>query len=143
MHHDLQKLLGVQYFGPKVDGNDDFFSDRSEEIPSYRFPESYTALLPTAIPFISLQICTPQVEVCWCNRETLLLKVCRRLPQGTYRGLPYDKWVHQGKACSVNPLRPELAMFNIEGRGSIESLVVKCESCGVTKGLASAFAQRR
>lgn len=144
-HENLQKLLGVQYFlEPKVDGKRrPFFSDRSEDIPSYRFPEIlYCTSCRRLFHSSAFKYRTTHRLRCVCNRETLLpsrfVVVC---PKGHIEDFPYDKWVHQGKACSVNPLRPELAMFNIEGRGSIESLVVKCESCGVTKGLASAFAQ--
>ena len=144
-HENLQKLLGVQYFlEPKVDGKrrPSFFQIEAKISHRIVFRKSYTALAADGYSIHQPSNIVQPTGCGVCNRETLLpsrfVVVC---PKGHIEDFPYDKWVHQGKACSVNPLRPELAMFNIEGRGSIESLVVKCESCGVTKGLASAFAQ--
>jgi len=144
-HENLQNLLGVDYFlEPKVDEKRrPFYADKSEDIPSYRFPEVlYCTSCRRLFHSSAFKYRTTNRFRCVCNKETLLpsrfVVVC---PKGHIEDFPYDKWVHWGEACPVEYQRPELAMFNIEGRGSLESLVVKCESCGTTRGIASAFAQ--
>lgn len=144
-HENLQNLLDVDYFvEPKIDDRRrPFFADKSEDIPAYRFPEMmYCTSCKRLYHWSAFKNRTYNWQKCFCGQETLLASrfvvICEN---GHIEDFPYFEWVHWGMECPSGKPKESLSMFNIEGRSSIESLVVKCNNCGSVRKMVSAFNQ--
>lgn len=143
-HENLQNLLGVDYFvEPKIDTTRrPFYANKSEDVPAYRFPRMmYCTSCKRLLDWSIFENRTSQKIRCLCGKDTILASrfvvVCQK---GHIDDFPYFTWVHRGEDCSAGRPPGNLSMFNVEGRSSIESLIIKCNDCGMVRSMVSAFA---
>lgn len=141
---NLQNLLDKDYFvKPRTDKRRKaIFADKSKDIPAYRFPEIlYCAKCHKLHHYTAFDHQTTKQMKCVCGNKSIIpsrfVAVCEN---GHIEDFPYSEWVHVGKPCSKSN-KPKLLLFNIEGRSGIDSLFVKCESCGAIRGMQGAFAE--
>jgi len=143
-NENLQNLLDKDYFvKPRTDTcRKAIFADKSKDIPAYRFPEMlYCAKCHRLHHYTAFDHQTTKQMKCVCGNKSIIpsrfVSVCEK---GHVEDFPYSKWVHVGKPCSKDD-RPKLLLFNMEGRSGIDSLFVKCDSCGLVRGMQGAFAE--
>ncbi len=144
-NENLQNYLSVDYFvEPKTDDKvKPFYSDKTADIPAYTFPEIlYCTNCKRLFHVSTFKNRLSQNNRCSCGKDTLIpsrfVLICSK---GHIEDFPYYEWVHNGKECEEDPGKLRISMFNLKGRSSIESLMIKCNACGKMKGMASAFMQ--
>lgn len=143
-NENLQNLLDKNYFvKPRTDTRRKaIFADKSKDIPAYRFPEMlYCVKCQRLHHYTAFDHQTAKQMKCICGNKSIIpsrfVAVCEK---GHIEDFPYSEWVHVGKQCSKSD-KPKLLLFNIEGRSGIDSLFVKCDSCGAVRGMQGAFAE--
>lgn len=138
-NENLQSLTGVKYFvKPKTDSSDNMFI-KSNDIPSYVFPEKlYCPNCKMIFDIKELQNQSNPHRCLNCKNPQLVaarfVVVC---DNGHIEDFPYSWWVHKGEKCKVD--NPRIKMFNIDERSDIESLMLKCCECGQIRPLFGAF----
>lgn len=140
-NENLQCLTGVKYFiKPKVD-EENIFWKKSEDIPSYVFPEKLYC--PTCHRIFDLKELQYQSNPHKCiNCGNLQLVAARFVvvcENGHMEDFPYSWWVHKGQPCKEGSVNPRIEMFNIEGKSGIDSLMLKCCDCGEIRPMQGAF----
>lgn len=144
-NENLQSLLVKDYFvKPKTDTRRRaFFADKSKDIPAYRFPEMLYCVKCLRLYHYTVfeHQNLKRMKCPRCGNTSIIpsrfVAVCVK---GHIEDFPYSEWVHAGNSCPASE-KPKLILFNMEGRSSIESLFVKCESCGTVRGMQNAFAE--
>ena len=138
-NENLQSLTGAKYFiKPKTDSSSTIFN-KSNDIPSYIFPEKlYCPNCKMIFDIKELQNQSNPHKCLNCKNPQLVagrfIVVCEN---GHIEDFPYSWWVHRGEDCKCE--NPRIKMFNIDERSDIESLMLKCCECGKTRLLFGAF----
>ncbi|MDR3354095.1 MAG: DUF1998 domain-containing protein, partial [Synergistaceae bacterium] len=142
-------LTGAKYFLEPKTSNDNG-KVRTKDIPAYVFPELlYCPKCRRIVTAREAANANPvKHDKCCLNDEktgnrcngTLVasrfIVICEN---GHMEDFPYSWWIHGNKCCTSDK-PPRISMYNIENRSDIDSLFVKCENCGRTRGMAGAFA---
>jgi len=146
-NESLQSLLNVDYFvKPKVDtARKAIYEKKSLDIPAYRFPETlYCVNCNRLLQYRSLESQSGKKLSCFCSHSAKNTLVASRFVAicegGHIEDFPYELWVHKGMTCPKDP-HPKLKMFHVGKRSGLDSLYIKCESCGEYRGMQHAFSE--
>lgn len=143
-NENLQSLSGVEYFvKPKTDPKNDRPYSRSNDIPSYVFPEKlWCTKCNHIIDIKALENQKDPHRCVHCNNKTLVAsRFVIACENGHIEDFPYHFWVHRGKKCKSDKDTEQIIMYNAENRSDIDSLMLKCEHCGANRRLEGAFSE--
>lgn len=143
-NENLQSLAGVEYFvRPKTDPLNDKPYAKSNDIPSYIFPEKLWCTKCNHIVDVkSLENQKDPHKCIYCGSKTLVAsRFIIACENGHIEDFPYHYWVHKGKLCPSNQDTDKIIMYNADNRSGIDSLMLKCEHCGTTRRLEGAFSE--
>lgn len=142
-NENLQALTGAKYFlQPKLSTGSGFI--KSADIPAFVFPE--WLYCPRCNGLINAKEMANQKNPrkCLfnnkdgkpCNGSLIASRFVVICENGHIEDFPYSWWIHGQQECN----RPKLSMYNVGGRSDIESLFVKCVTCGKSRGMNGVFA---
>lgn len=143
-NENLQSLAGVEYFvRPKTDSSNDSPYAKTDDIPSYIFPEKLWCTKCNHIVDVkSLENQRDPHRCIYCQSKTLVAsRFVIACENGHIEDFPYHYWVHRGQPCASNQDTHKIKMYNADNRSGIDSLMLKCEHCGATRRLEGAFSE--
>lgn len=144
-NENLQNLLDKDYFvKPRTDKRRKvIYAEKSKDMPAYRFPEIlYCTKCKRLINYKAFDHQIAKPIRCFCGSKSSVIpsRFVAACENGHIEDFPYSEWVHTGNKCTKDD-KPKLMLFNIDGRSGIDSLFVKCDSCGAIRGMQGAFAE--
>jgi len=141
-NQNLQNLLNKDYFvKPKTDANrKPLYAEKSRDIPAYRFPEMlYCTNCHRLYHYTAFNYQTSKKIKCFCGSTKIVpSRFVAMCEEGHIEDFPYSEWVHGGNKCSKSN-NPKFSLFNVGGKSEIGSLFVKCNSCGLSRGMHTVF----
>jgi len=149
-NENLQSLTGAKYFiEPKISGNSGPGWLKSKDIPAFVFPEMLRCPkckklvaakeAANANPKKPNRCFLDRHDGTQCNGVLIASRFVVVCENGHMEDFPYEWWVHGNTGCQSDRT-PRMSMYNIGDRNDIDSLFVKCETCGKTRGMNGAFA---
>lgn len=147
-NENLQSLTGAKYFlEPKVGGGSGWV--KTKDIPAFVFPEMLycpkckrlvTAKeAANANPKKPNKCCLSKQDGTPCNGTLVASRFVVVCENGHIEDFPYAWWIHGNSGCQSDRT-PRFSMYNVGDRSDIDSLFVKCETCGKIRGMGGAFA---
>lgn len=141
-NENLSALTQKEYFlKPKCGKKPTVFS-HTKDIPSYIFPEQLYCPLCGNLYHYKEFASQERQRICPKCRKPLspsrFILICEN---GHMEDFPYDWWIHRGKPCSSGVQFPRMKMQSIDGRSDMESLVIRCDSCGESRRIFGAFGE--
>lgn len=139
---NLQSHLGVDYFvQPRIDtGYGKNLFSKPRDIPAYRFPEMLICPKCQKIAHYK-SFGFNRKPVCGvCKTKLIPSRFIIACENGHMDDFPYSWWVHKGDTESCeNP--DNLKIWYDKQTGGLESIVIKCESCGKVRNMGGSFAK--
>lgn len=131
---NLQSYLRVRYFvtPPAADADDG--QPGNAGVPAFRFPAwmycpKCKRLAPfQAFNFMKHPYCTR------CRRRLVPSRFVVACENGHLDDFPYTWWVHRGQECT-GERAPELEISMSSSRSGLDSIIIKCRSCGKTRSM--------
>jgi len=147
-NENLQSLTGAKYFlEPKVSGNSGW--NKSRDVPAYVFPEMLYCpkckRLVTAKEAMNAnpqkpnRCCLSRQDKSPCRGTLIASRFVVVCENGHIEDFPYDWWIHGSAGCVTGRV-PRFSMYNVGDRSDIDSLYIKCDVCGKSRGMSGAFA---
>lgn len=132
----LQELLGVDYFMKPFPFKTTGTSNKSLELPCFRFPSWHycTNVKCGAMKQIPLNLQDDKIE-CYengCKSKMIPIRFVAVCSNGHLQDVPFQEWVHNGNQFDSTH---KLTYISTGGSGDLGSIVLKC-SCGARKSLA-------
>lgn len=143
--HDenLQGLLGMDYFvKPKVDSNPlkTDYMKKSKDVPVFRFPEILICPKCQKLSHYKKFGFNSKPKCSACKRDLIPSRFVIACEDGHLEDFPYSWWVHRGYTSDCK--RPEdLILFNDKKSGGLDSIKIKCNSCGKVRSMEGAFSK--
>jgi len=145
---NLQSLTGADYFiEPKVSVGSGWV--KQKDVPAFVFPEMLycpkckrlvTAKeSANANPKRPNRCCLVKQDSAPCNGTLVASRFVVVCENGHIEDFPYSWWIH-GRSDCISSTSPRFSMYNVGDRSDIDSLFVKCDNCGRTRGMSGAFA---
>jgi hypothetical protein len=135
----LQNIAGVEFFLPPKSTQIINTKYYIKDTPSYIFPEFYYCTKCFNLYHYS-KILHKDFKCPSCKIYLVPSRFVILCDNGHIDDFPFNWWVHSGLECSKTT-DPVIKMFNIQGRSDINSLWLKCTSCGKTRPLSGAFSE--
>ena len=139
---NLQKQLGVDYFiQPKYSDDEKYFYKKSEDIPAFVFPKTLICSNPKCGKIANYNSYKKgkKIKCPNCGSENIVpsrfIMVCEN---GHIDDFDYSLWVH-GKQDNNCKNKRDLVMYNDKKSGGLESIVIRCKSCGKSRSMKNAF----
>ena len=147
-NENLQSLTGAKYFlEPKVSINTGW--KKTKDVPAYVFPEMLYCPMckklvtskeaANANPKKPNRCCLSKQDRSLCKGTLIAARFVVVCENGHIEDFPYDWWIHGSSGCASGRT-PRFSMYNVGDRSDIDSLYLKCENCGDSKGMNGAFA---
>ena len=147
-NENLQSLTGAKFFlEPKVSSNTGW--NKSKDVPAYVFPEMLycpkckklvtSKEAANANPKKPNKCCLSKQDKSLCNGTLIASRFVVVCENGHIEDFPYYWWIHGSSGCASEKV-PRFSMYNVGDRSDIDSLFIKCESCGKSRGMSGAFA---
>ena len=145
-NENLSSLTGAKYFfSPKTEELGQFW-EKSEDIPSYVFPEKlYCPHCKSIIDIKEVQSqkspykCFLPYNDRICNSLLVASRFVVICENGHMEDFPYSWWVHKSEECSSGKQNPRIKMYNVDNRTNIDSLILECANCGKKRPMSGAF----
>lgn len=135
---NLQKFLGVDYFVCPPGILDEEGKPSGKGVPAFRFPTwMYCPKCKRLAPakkfgFIAKPYCQK------CKLPLVPSRFVVACENGHLDDFPYEWWVHHGGLCSGNGTS-ELFIEMSEKKSGLDSIIIKCKTCGKTRSMAGSF----
>ena len=146
-HHDndeykisegnLQEYLGVDYFVSPPLSKTAAGADTGDNIPAFRFPNwMYCPTCHRLAPSRTFGF-TDHPRCLKCKDKPTLVpsRFVIACENGHLDDFPYEWWVHGSEKCS----QPELYISMSEKSSGLESIMIKCKTCGKERSMAGSF----
>lgn len=137
---NLEKLLGVAFFKqPYVTDNPD--TEYMPDVPAFRFPVMHFCPgCGKLMPYWGFgdetgKMCTR------CKKNIVPSRFVAACVNGHLEDFPYRWWVHEGdfSKCSAIERDDKLHISFSDETGGLDSIVIKCMSCGKTRSMAGSM----
>lgn len=137
---NLQKLLKVGHFKqPFVSDNPE--TEYSPDIPAFRFPiMHFCPKCGKLMPYWGFgdeigRICGK------CKKNIVPSRFVAACANGHLEDFPYNWWVHNGdfSKCLFSNREDNLKISFSDETGGLESIVIKCTKCGMTRSMAGSM----
>lgn len=134
---NLQKLLGVNYF-VKPHTSDTDAVQGNPDVPAFRFPMMH--FCPKCGRLMEYRYFgDKEGKKCTnCKRRLVPSRFLCACKKGHLEDFPYDWWVHNGNPydCTEPERHDKLSIEFSSKSGGLESIIIKCNSCGKTRSMA-------
>lgn len=135
---NLQKYLGVEYFVTPTIKKDK--SSQNHNLPAFRFPHWMFCPKCRRLAHEKTFGFTNHPTCKKCNTNLIPSRFVVACSKGHLDDFPYEWWVHQGNGTQCTG-KPELYFETDDNSSGLESINIKCKTCGKKRSMAKSFSK--